>query len=91
MVATREDRGVGDGDGVSRTGREELKPEPDPGWRIVDVADFCGKGGADLLWRHAESGANRIWMLDRITLTAVHDLRPVDELCWVICPETEAR
>jgi hypothetical protein len=54
----------------------------------VDVADFSGQGGADLLWRHATSGSIRIWSLDGLALTGVHELLRVEEMAAVICPDT---
>ena len=40
-------------------------PTPDPGWKVVGIADFDGNGRADLAWRRQDdTGEVRIWFLD---------------------------
>jgi hypothetical protein len=39
--------------------------QPDPGWRVVGVADFDGDKKADLAWRRSNNtGEVRLWLLD---------------------------
>jgi hypothetical protein len=38
--------------------------EPDPNWRVVGTHDFSLDGRTDILWRHALTGALRIWAMD---------------------------
>jgi len=37
---------------------------PDLNWRVVGRGDFNGDGKTDILWRHAASGSNSIWLMD---------------------------
>ena len=59
--------------------RHPLRAVTDLRWQIAGLGDFDGDGRADILWRHAASGANTIWRAaghDRQTpVTAVTNTR----------------
>ena len=58
--------------------------EPDTGWRVVGTHDFSGDGRTDILWRHAVSGALRIWAMNGATKLGETPLSPsaVPDLGW---------
>ena len=41
---------------------------PDTRWKIVGTNDFNADGRADILWRHANSGENVVWMMNGVNL-----------------------
>lgn len=57
--------------GVTRL--SELVPTPagvpDLNWRSVGTGDFDADGKPDILWRHAVSGRNVVWLMDGIVRT----------------------
>jgi hypothetical protein len=56
--------------------RGSLKAEPDitpdgpadTGWQVRGVADFDGDGHSDILWRHAQTGDLRVWLMNQTSL-----------------------
>jgi hypothetical protein len=47
-------------------------------------ADLDGDGKSDLLWRHASTGDNAIWLMDGATVTASPIITPVSDSGWHI-------
>ena len=54
----------------------------DLGWEVVAIGDYSGDLQDDLMWRHATSGRNTIWM------SANHQLQmglpAVADVDWVV-------
>ncbi len=48
--------------------------EGEAAWRISAAGDLTGDGRADLLWRHAGSGALRVWAMNGATRLAALDV-----------------
>jgi len=57
---------------------------PDTGWEIVAIADFDNDDDSDLLWRHATSGQNVIWVMDGTSLDSYAWLDTVADTNWEI-------
>jgi FG-GAP-like repeat len=52
-------------DGAGNVKQDLGLPAPDPGWRVVGIADFDNDGIVDLAWRRQDdSGEVRLWLLD---------------------------
>ena len=58
--------------GVERLGAPSMDPAAlaDPGWRIVGTSDFNQDAQPDLLWRHAGSGENAVWLMNGVALAS---------------------
>jgi hypothetical protein len=56
----------------------------DPTWQIRGVADVDGDGKADIVWRHAGSGENYLYLMDGTTIKGEGYLRTVSDLAWNI-------
>jgi len=72
-------------DGASRIGGGPIPAVPDPvNWRIAGVGDFDGDGRADILWRHAASGGNSIWLMDGAIRLGGGPIAAVPDTDWRI-------
>jgi hypothetical protein len=72
-------------DGTTRSGSGLLdSTETEAAWRVAGTGDFNGDGRPDILWRHAVTGANRIWYVDGLTRTGVGWLDAETDLSWRI-------
>jgi len=69
-----------------------ISPVPDPAWIIAGIGDFDGDGKADILWRHASTGQNYVYLMDGTTIKATEGyLRTVADQSWgVASPEAGA-
>jgi hypothetical protein len=56
----------------------------DHAWQVVAVADYDGDGYADVLWRHASTGANAIW--PSANYSARRNIRTIADLAWRVVP-----
>jgi hypothetical protein len=57
----------------------------DLSWEVKGTGDYDGDGKADVLWRHAVSGANYLYPMDGTTIKPTEGyLRTVPELNWRI-------
>jgi hypothetical protein len=56
----------------------------DTNWKIIDVADFDKDGDPDMLWRHASTGKNVIWVMEGRALSSYAWLDTVADTNWEI-------
>ena len=56
----------------------------DTSWEIVDVADFDQDNDPDILWHHATSGQNVIWVMDGTVVESYAWLETVADTNWRI-------
>jgi len=62
-----------------------IAPVTDLNWKMVGTGDFDGDGMEDILWRHAATGQNAIWLMNGTTVKAGSALiSPVTDLNWKI-------
>lgn len=71
-------------DGIGRlAGSGATVALADRNWQAVGVGDFNGDGKADILWRHAGTGANSIWLMDGLTrLSGSGSTTAIADLNW---------
>jgi hypothetical protein len=53
-------------------------------WKIVGTCDFDGDGDADILWRNAANGNNKIWFLEGTTLIPHEEIIGVVGASWEV-------
>ncbi|PYR35366.1 MAG: hypothetical protein DMF90_13870 [Acidobacteria bacterium] len=53
-------------------------------WQIVGVADLDGDHKADLIWRHTQTGAVAVWLMDGATVKEAPVVAPGVPLAWEI-------
>jgi hypothetical protein len=51
-------------------------------WEVAGPADLNGDGQADVLWRHAPSGDNCIWLMDGTKMVSRKRLQRVGTTAW---------
>jgi hypothetical protein len=62
-----------------------IRTVPDPNWRIAGVGDLDGDGKADVVWRHANTGENYVYLMDGLTIKPTEGyLRTVVDPNWQI-------
>jgi len=61
-----------------------LDTVPDGAWQVVGAGDFNADGKTDILWRHAVSGSNSIWLMDGVNRIGGGPIPAVPELNWQI-------
>jgi len=62
-----------------------IAPAADLNWKMVGTGDFDSDGMEDILWRHATTGQNAIWLMNGTTVKAGSALiSPVTDLNWKI-------
>lgn len=59
-------------------------PPADSTWRLLGSADVDGDGRADLIWRHASSGAIGISLMDGLTVREAGVLSPPIPWSWTL-------
>jgi hypothetical protein len=73
-------------DGTKRTAVSATTPaaESEPNWRVAATPDINGDGKSDILWRHALTGALRLWTMNGSVRTGVLTPTPasVPDLNW---------
>jgi hypothetical protein len=61
-----------------------LSTVPDANWKIAGVGDYDGNGKADILWRHAVTGQNYVWLMNGISIASGGYLSSVPDTNWQI-------
>jgi len=62
-----------------------FSPVADGNWKIAGVGDFDQDGKSDILWRHATTGQNAIWLMNGTTVTAgTAMIATVPDLNWKV-------
>jgi hypothetical protein len=56
----------------------------DTRWRLVGTSDFNDDAKTDLLWRHAASGENVIWLMNGVDLVSGTFTTPLPDTRWQI-------
>ncbi|MHC4220339.1 MAG: FG-GAP repeat domain-containing protein, partial [Planctomycetota bacterium] len=70
---------------ATQAGSGSLPKVSDTDWMIAGTGDFDGDGNADILWRHAGSGKNSVWLMDGSSVLAGGGgLAKVSDLDWVV-------
>jgi hypothetical protein len=61
-----------------------INVDPNLNWRVVGTGDYNGDGRADILWRNATNGLNRLWLMNTATITSSSRLVDVTDINWKI-------
>jgi hypothetical protein len=72
-----------DGLGV-RPNEGYLRTVADAGWQVAGVGDFNGDRKADILWRHASSGENYVYLMSGTAIAGEGYLRTVADTAWQV-------
>jgi hypothetical protein len=68
-----------------KPGEGFLRTVADLSWQIKGVGDLDGDGKADIVWRHANSGQNYVYLMDGTTIKSGEGyVRTVSDLAWNI-------
>jgi hypothetical protein len=59
-----------------------LRTVPDQQWQVAALGQYDGTGGADILWRHAASGENYLYLMNGTTIAAEGYTRTVGQTEW---------
>ena len=59
---------------------------PDTNWKIVAVGDYNADGHNDIVWRHATTGENVVWLMEGVKRLAAVATSPsaVSDAAWRI-------
>jgi hypothetical protein len=73
-------------DGLAiKAGEGYLNSVTNPDWRIAGLGDFDGDGKDDILWRHATTGENYLYLMDGRTVKSTEGfVRRVPDLAWQV-------
>jgi hypothetical protein len=61
-----------------------LRTVADQNWAMAAVGDFDGDGRADILWRHAASGENYVYLMNGALIAGEGYIRQVADPNWVV-------
>jgi hypothetical protein len=50
--------------GATRLAVRNINAQADLAWQVAGCRDFDGDGKSDILWRHASSGADTVWLMN---------------------------
>jgi len=70
--------------GNSIQSSESINTVADLNWKIAGVGDFDGDGKSDILWRHANTGENWMYLMEGTNILESKSINTVSDLNWQI-------
>jgi hypothetical protein len=71
-------------DGTTPSSYAWLPTVTDTNWKIAKIADYDTDYDPDILWRHATTGQNVIWVINGTSLDSYDWLDTVSDTNWEI-------
>ncbi|MGI0486044.1 DUF4347 domain-containing protein [Pantanalinema rosaneae CENA516] len=72
---------------VQAVGIDGVAPVTDVRWQIVGTGDFNGDGKVDMLWRHNQTGATGVWLMNGtkfVQAVGFTGVAPITDVNWRI-------
>ncbi len=57
---------------------------PDASWSVVEIGDFTGNGGSDILWRQSTTGAMTEWIMNGSQIVSTSTLSASPDASWQV-------
>ncbi len=57
---------------------------PDSSWSVVEIGDFLGTGGSDILWRQSTTGALSEWIMNGSQIVSTSTLSTSPDASWQV-------
>jgi probable HAF family extracellular repeat protein len=61
---------------------------PDSSWSVVEIGDFLGTGGSDILWRQSTTGALSEWLMNGPQIVSTSTLSASPDASWQVQGKT---
>ena len=61
---------------------------PDSSWSVVEIGDFNGSGGTDILWRQSATGALSEWLMNGSQIVSTSTLSASPDASWQVQGKT---